>query len=232
MSDMANIDPKDLTHASRPGFDSALAEIKDDVLRMGMLVEGQIHAAIAAFANHDAEGALKVIKTDTQINQLQRHATSAIADVIALQSPVARDLRYLLTLDHVSYELERMGDHAASVAKQAQRMAPFPHLKDDGEIPELGRLVADQVKEIIRTLVDSNVDAARDVARRDDEVDAIYRRIFEQVLKAMREDPEKIETGTGALFAGHYLERIGDRVTNIAEDIVFLSSGEVEDLNP
>jgi phosphate transport system protein len=219
-------------HPMRTMYDREIAEIKDNVLRMGSQVEAQIHAAIGALVAHDAEAALDVIKADSAINEQQRKATAMIAAVIATQNPVARDLRYLLTLDHVSYELERMGDHAGSVAKQARKLAPFAPLKDYVLLPELGGRVADLVGGIIRALVDVDEHAAREVAALDDDVDSLYHRIFDEVLILMREDPANVDPGTRILFASHYLERIGDRVTNIAEDIVFLSSGEVEDLNP
>ncbi|MEI7743997.1 MAG: phosphate signaling complex protein PhoU [Chloroflexota bacterium] len=219
------------THHIRSAYDREITEIKDNVLRMGSLVELQIRAAIAALITHDADAASRVIADDRQVNELQRSATAMIAAVIATQNPVARDLRYLLTLDHVSYELERMGDHAGSVAKQARKLAPFPPLKDYVLLPELGGKVAELVGGIIRALVDVDQEQARAVARRDDEVDELYHRIFDEVLVLMREDAANVDPGTRILFASHYLERIGDRVTNIAEDIVFLVSGEVEDLN-
>ena len=220
------------THGVRSAYDHEIAEVKDNVLRMGSLVEAQIHAAIAALVAHDQDAALRVIIDDRQINELQRKATALIAAVIATQNPVARDLRYLLTLDHVSYELERMGDHAGSVAKQARKLAPYPPLKDYALLPRLGERVADLVAGIIRALVDVDQDKAREVAKLDDAVDDLYHRIFDEVLVLMRDDPSNVDPGTRILFASHYLERIGDRVTNIAEDIVFLATGEVEDLNP
>jgi len=221
-----------LAHPTRTLYDHEIAEIKDNVLRMGSLVEDQIRAAMAALTHHDAEAALKVIIDDRQVNDVQRTTTMMIAETIATQNPVARDLRYLLTLDHVSYELERMGDHAGSVAKQARKLAPYPPLKEYVHLPLLGERVANLVRGIIRALVDVDADKARAVAALDDPVDELYHRIFADVLDLMREDPGNVEPGTRILFASHYLERIGDRVTNIAEDIVFLVSGEVEDLNP
>ena len=223
--------PPAAPHPTRSTYDREIAEVKDNVLRMGSMVEDQIHAAIGALVAHDPAAALAVIVGDSQINEVQRKATAMIAAVIATQNPVARDLRYLLTLDHVSYELERMGDHAGSVAKQARKLAPYPPLKDYVLLPQLGERVAELVHGIIRALVDVDEAKAREVAALDDDVDSLYHRIFDEVLVLMREDPANVDPGTRILFASHYLERIGDRVTNIAEDIVFLASGEVEDLN-
>jgi phosphate transport system protein len=220
------------SHGSRTTYDREIAEIKDNVLRMGSLVEEAIRAAIGALVTHDADAATQVIIDDRRINELQRKVTAMIAATIATQQPVARDLRYLLTLDHVAYELERMGDHAGSVAKQARKLAPHPPLRDYVDLPELGERVAALVRGIVRTLVDVDPARAREVAAADDDVDALYHRIFDDALVLMRDDPGNVERGARTLFAAHYLERIGDRVTNIAEDIVFLASGEVEDLNP
>jgi phosphate transport system protein len=220
------------THHIRSTYDREIGEIKDNVLRMGSLVESQIRAAIYALVAHDADAAMKVIIEDRMINELQRKATAMIAAVIATQNPVARDLRYLLTLDHVSYELERMGDHAGSVAKQARKLAPYAPLKDYVLLPQLGEKVAELTGGIVQALVDVDEVEARRVAALDDAVDELYHRIFDEVLDLMRQDPANVDAGARILFASHYLERIGDRVTNVAEDIVFLASGEVEDLNP
>jgi phosphate transport system protein len=219
-------------HGTRTTYDRELAEIKDNVLRMGSMVEDAIRAAIASLVEHDADAALQVIRDDSRINDIQRRVTTLIAATIATQQPVARDLRYLLTLDHVAYELERMGDHAGSVAKQARKMAPEPPLRRYVDLPELGERVAALVHGIVRTLVDVDPVRAREVAAADDDVDSLYHRIFDESLELMRDDPGNVERGARTLFAAHYLERIGDRVTNIAENIVFLASGEVEDLNP
>jgi phosphate transport system protein len=163
---------------------------------------------------------------------MQREVSGLITRTIATQSPVARDLRFLLSLDHVGYELERMGDHAASVAKQVRKLAPLPPLKEYVDLPAMGGLAAQLVGGILRALIDVDVDAARRVAARDDEIDRLYHQTFDEVLELMRADPANVDRGTRILFAAYYLERIGDRVTNIAEDVVFLASGEIEDLNP
>jgi phosphate transport system protein len=219
-------------HPSRLALDNELAAIKDEVLRMGSLVEDAIRAAIAALVAHDAAAATRVIEDDHRINEKQREVSTLITRTIATQSPVARDLRFLLALDHVGYELERMGDHAGSVAKQVRKLAPHPPLKRYVDLPAMGEIAATLVGEILRALVDVEVSAARAVAARDDEIDDLYHKTFDEVVDLMRADPGNVERGTRILFAAHYLERIGDRVTNIAEDVVFLASGEIEDLNP
>src|SRR6476659_1336560 len=219
-------------HPAREMLDREMREIKDGILRMGSVVEESIRAAIAALIAHDADAATAVIRGDSRINDMQREVSGLITRTIATQSPVARDLRFLLSLDHVGYELERMGDHAGSVAKQVRKLAPEPPLKKYVDVPAMGELAATLVGAILRALVDVDVDGARSVAARDDEIDVLYHRTFDEVVNLMRADPGNVERGTRILFAAHYIERIGDRVTNIAEDVVFLASGEIEDLNP
>jgi phosphate transport system protein len=186
---------------------------------------------LQALVDHDADAALAIIEGDGRINEAQRAVSSLITATIATQQPVARDLRFLLTIDHVSYELERMGDHAGSVAKQARKLAPEPPLKHYIDLPEMGELGAALVHGILRALVDVDQDEARRVAAGDDAMDALYHRTFDEVLELMRADPANVDRGARILFAAHYLERIGDRVTNIAEDVVFLATGDIEDLN-
>jgi phosphate transport system protein len=199
---------------------------------MGTLVAAQLEAAIAALTSHDEAAAVAVIVSDARINEAQRHVSSLINTTIATQTPVARDLRMLLSLYQVTYELERIGDHAGSVAKQARKLAPFPPLENYIDLPRMAQLAADQTRDVLRALVDLDVQRAREVAAVDDEIDALYHSIFDKVLDAMREDPANVDRGTRILFAAHYIERIGDRVTNIAEDVVFLATGDIEDLNP
>lgn len=216
----------------RESLDAEMREVKDGVLRMGTFVEEQILAALDALIDRDAAKAEQVIAADGRVNEVQRAVSAIVAMTIATQAPVARDLRFLLALDRVTYELERMGDHAGSVAKQARKLAKATHMVTYNELTPMAQLAARQVRDVVLALVDIDEKRAREVARRDDEIDDLYHKTFEDVLDEMRSDPQKVDPGTRILFAAHYLERIGDRVTNIAEDVVFLATGEVEDLNP
>jgi phosphate transport system protein len=219
-------------HIHRSTFDLELGQIKNRVLTMAVRVEDQIRAAVEGLINRDPDQCLRVIRADAGVNEIQRAVSGMVSATIATQAPVAGDLRFLLTLDHVGYELERMGDHAASVAKQGRKLAPEPALPPAELLSQMGGLAARLTTGVIRALVDVDAAQARGVAAADDDLDALYHCIFDDVLDLMRADPATVDRGARILFAAHALERIGDRVTNIAEDIVFLATGEVEDLNP
>jgi phosphate transport system protein len=216
----------------REGLDLEMRGVKDGVLRMSSYVEEQILAAHDAIMNRDAVLAHQVIVSDGRVNEIQRAISGLVGLTIATQAPVARDLRFLLALDRVTYELERIGDHAGSVAKQARKLAGVTTMVTYAELTPMATLAARQVRDVAMALVDIDEEKARLVASRDDEIDRLYHQVFDDVLAEMRTDPAKVDPGTRILFAAHYLERIGDRVTNIAEDVVFLATGEVEDLNP
>ncbi len=217
---------------SRAGLDRDERLVKDGILRMGSLVETQIRDAVRAVVDRDLDLADHVIAGDQRINEAQREVADAIVMTIATQSPVARDLRFLMALDHVAFELERIGDHASSVAKQARRLASEPPLREVADLAKMGNLAANQVGGILTALIDIDDQVARDVAARDDDIDHDYHALFAKVIEHMRGDPTTVERGTRLILASHWIERIGDRVTNVAEDVVYLATGQVEDLNP
>jgi phosphate transport system protein len=217
---------------SRAGLDRDERLVKDGILRMGSLVESQIRDGVRSIVERDTELALVVIEGDARINEAQRDIGDIVMMTIATQSPVARDLRFLMALDHVAFELERIGDHASSIAKQARRLVDEPQLKEVTGLARMGHLAADQVRGIVTALIDIDDRLARDVASRDDEIDHRYRDLFAEVIERMRSEPETVERGTRLILAAHWIERIGDRVTNVAEDVVYLATGQIEDLNP
>ena len=222
---------RSLVHGHREAYDRELETIQAEIVRIGTYVEEAVRTATDAMQTHDAELAARVITDDRRINDLQEKVSELITTTIATQQPVARDLRYLLALDRVAHELERMGDHASSVAKQVRKLAQQPPLRRYVFLPRMGELVAGMVHDVIAALVEVDEVRARAVASRDDEVDRLYHASFDVVLDLMRADPDNVDRGTRILFAAHYLERIGDRVTNIAEDVLFLAGGVVDDLN-
>ena len=219
-------------HVLRPSFERGLDATKDDVLRLGAMVESALERSGRALAERDVELADQVRWEDAEVNELQRQINSSIASVIATQAPVARDIRELLALYHAAAELERMGDYAVNIAKLAQQLASEPELPIFRQIPVMERICREQLRAAMRALVDVSEAEARAVCARDDEIDHLYSSVYNDAMALMSVAPDKVHQATHMLFAAHHLERLGDRVTNIGEDVVYLATGRVEDLNP
>ena len=216
----------------RRTFEEQLQTAKDDVLRLGSMVESHLQQAGEAMLNRDVELADRVRWADADVNELQRQVNLTIASVIARQGPMARDLRELLSLYHAAAELERMGDYATNIAKLAQQLASEPELPLFPQIPRMEQLCREQLHAAMRALVDISEEQARAVCARDDEIDHLYNSVYEDAVRLMESSPDRARQATHMLFAAHHLERLGDRVTNIGEDVVFLATGRIEDLNP
>ena len=216
---------------TRDAFHQELREIEESVIQMASLVEEAVARAMQALAQRDTLLADAVIAADGAVNELQRSIRNRCLNVMARQAPVARDLRELTTVQLVINELERMGDHAVGIAKQTMRIRDAEPLPVMGQLSEICTLVSAQVRDCIQAFVDVNVQQARAICTRDDEIDHRYRAIFSDLLATMSKDPALAQVVTSLLFAAHDLERIGDRVTNICEDVIFMVSGEIEELN-
>ncbi len=216
----------------RATFDRALDRVKDDVLRLGARVEQALERAGRALIERDSDLADTVRWEDAEVNELQRQINLEITTLIATQGPVARDVRVLLALYHAAAELERMGDYAVNIAKLAQQLATEPETPILKQIPRMEHICREQLRLAMRALVDISEREAREVCARDDELDHLYNSVYEDAVQLMAVAPERARQATHMLFAAHHLERLGDRVTNIGEDVVYLATGQVEDLNP
>lgn len=215
---------------TRDGFHHELQELEEAVVQMATLVEAAIASSVQALIQRDVELAQQVIDGDNTVNEHQRTIRNKTFGVMARQAPVARDLRELVTIQLVISELERMGDHAAGIAKNAIRLASQPPVRAVVDLPEMAKLVRQQVRDAIGAFVEVNIVAAREICARDDEVDLLYRQTFDELLASMR-DAANVPQATSLLFVAHDLERIADRVTNICEDVIFMVTGEIEELN-
>ncbi len=217
--------------AWRSHFDQELGALKTGVLRMGSMVEEAIARSMRALVDRDNELAERVIAEDEQLNELHRQLREQAFIIMATQQPVARDLRLLFSYQHMVVELERMGDHAVGIARGARRLNVVPQLKPYVDLPHMAALVESQVNEILGAVIEADQDRARRIAERDDEVDAIYHRLWKDLLGYMVADANNIERAAILLFIAKDLERIADRVTNIAEDVVFLHTGHIVELS-
>jgi phosphate transport system protein len=227
----SDVTPEEPTTSTRATLDAELRAIKDDVLRLGALVESALERAGRALTERDSELADQVRWDDAEVNDLQRRVSNAILITLATQQPMARDLRELLALYHAAVELERMGDYAGNIAKLAQQLASEPEIPLFSQIPIMERLCRSQLRAAMRALVDVSESDARAVAANDDELDRLYDAVYRGAMELMQSDPSRVPQATHQIFIAHHLERLGDRVTNIGEDVVYLATGQVEDLN-
>jgi phosphate transport system protein len=172
----------------RDTFHQEMREIEESVVQMAALVESEIARSVQALIRRDTLLAQEVVTSDGMVNELQRSIRNRSIGVMARQAPVARDLRELTTVQLVINELERMGDHAVGIAKQTMRITGHEPLPLAGEFAEVAKLVRQQVRDVIQAFVDVNVQAARDVCARDDEIDHQYRRIFSELIERMTQD--------------------------------------------
>jgi phosphate transport system protein len=219
---------------TREAFTRELESLRESLLRMAGLVESQIDDALTALRAFDRAGADRVRMSDQTINELFRQLREQVFQVIATQQPVARDLRRLMGVQFVAIELERMGDYAVRIARRTSTLAGLPHGQLRPELGLMGELASQQVRDILDALIEEDPVRAREVAAKDDEIDRLYNRLFDSLVDDMGEDgidaEDALRTVT-LINVAHNLERIGDRVINVAEDIIFLDSGFVVELD-
>lgn len=216
----------------RQAFTRELELLRESLLRMAGLVESQIDDALAALRTFDRAAADRVRMNDQAINELFRQIREQVFQVIATQQPVARDLRSLMGVQYIAVELERIGDYAVRIARRTSTLAGLPHGPLRPEFGLMGELASQQVRDILDTLIEDDAAQAREVAAKDSEIDRLYNRLFDDLIEDMGKgtDAEDALRSVTLINIAHNLERIGDRVVNVAEDIVFLNSGEVVEL--
>jgi phosphate transport system protein len=219
-----------LAHPHRPSLDTEQRRVRDLVLEMGEMVDVAISRATRALLERDVQMATEVISGDGAVNARQAEVHEHCLSVILTQAPVARDLREILGFLHMSDELERMGDHCVNVARIGRNLADLPPLRTPVDLAVLSRTCAEQVRDMLNALVARDIDRAREIAARDDRVDRIYHRIVDDLLQLMVAESRDVYAGTQLILVAMNLERIADRVTNLAEDLVFLETGNVEEL--
>jgi len=219
------------TSSIRSALDREENRIKEDLLRMGSMVETAIDRAVAALKQRDGSLAQQVIDDDLRINELRYQVEDECLTVIATQQPAAHDLRVIVAATHVAVELERMADHAEGIAKITLRMVDQPLLKPLIDIPIMATIVKEMTRSSLDSFMHNDIQLARQTILRDDEVDQMYQQIFRELLTYMLEDPKNISRATFLLWVAHNLERIGDRATNLCERTIFVSTGQMGDLN-
>jgi phosphate transport system protein len=213
----------------RRRFDDKLNEIRDDILRMGSIVEEELILALKALKKRDTDLAQQVIVTDGTVNELRFAIEGKCVELIATQQPAASDLRAIVAVMNMIVDLERMGDQAKGVAKLilALEEAPSKWARSE-ELQEMGQLVGSMLKQAMTAYATNNIELAGLIADQDDEVDNLYAQIHAQVMENMAETTKqkKVEASYDVLRAARELERFGDLATNVAERVIYIATGQ------
>ena len=215
----------------RAGFDRELRRLQDEVLMMGGMVENSIQRSLDALKRRDLEAASRVVQEDDVIDRKRFEIEDRCINLIATQQPIAGDLRVLVTMIHITVELERMGDYAEGIAKIVLMMGDDPPIKPLIDIPLMADKATDMLRRGLDALVQRDTAGAFKVCDDDDEVDYLYDQVYRELLTYMINDPRTIQRATYLLWVAHDLERIADRATNVAERVIFLVTGEFVEIN-
>ena len=216
---------------AREVFNKQLQQLQEDMLVMASMVERAIERAVESLRTRDLKLAQEVIDDDFKINQQRFGIEEDCLLVIATQQPIASDLRILAAVLNIITDLERMGDHAEGIAKISIIIGDEPPLKPLIDIPRMDELTRSMLRRSLDAFMKRDAEAAREIGREDDVIDALYEQVYRELLTFMMADPGTINRATHLLWVAHNLERIADRVTNICERVVFLTTGKMEEFN-
>lgn len=216
----------------RSQFEEDLIKLHDRYEAMGQDVNKAISKSVKAFIDHDKSLAKEVIEEDENINSQEQSLEKKCFEMIALQQPVTLDLRRIVTIMKASSDLERMGDHAVSIAKSTIRVKGNKRvLEIENEISEMATHVMAMVSEVLVAYVNTDSQKAIEIAVSDKITNKYFKSIYRHSIEAMQKNPETVIVGADYLQVAGFLERIGDYVTNICEWIVYLTTGKIEELD-
>lgn len=216
---------------TRTAYIQSLQQLQESVLSLGSMVEKAIGRAVEALRTQDVALAQLVIDGDEAINDQRWQIEENAILLMATQAPMAGDLRRITAVMHLATELERMADHAEGIAVLTKRTADEPLLKPLVDVPRMADIGRELLLDALDAFIDNDAERARQIARRDDEVDQLYEQVYRELLTFMISDPSTITRATHLLWVAHSLERIADRVTNICERVVFVVTGHIEEMN-
>jgi phosphate transport system protein len=210
----------------RHHFEADLQALRNRLLTMGGLVEERVHRAVHALVHRGEEDAQRVIATDKEVNDLQMDIDDRCLRLLATQTPLAVDLRLITSAMKINADLERIGDQAVNIAESALVLIPQPPLKPLIDIPRMAQVAEKMIRDALDAFVKRDAELAREVLRRDDEVDELKDQVFRELLTYMMADPGTIQRALSLILISRNLERIADHATNIAEDVIFIAEAK------
>lgn len=206
-------------------FEEELETIKETILTMAGLVEQALAKATKALMERDAALAREVVDGDDVIDQLEVEIDRLATEFIVRHQPTAADLRFVVVAIKLGPELERIGDHATNIAERVMYLSEKPAVKPLIDLPRMLNLTRAMVSDAIAAYVERDASAARDIIRRDNEIDDLYVQLLRELITFMIDDPQTISRAIALIFVARYAERIGDQATNISEEVVYLIEG-------
>lgn len=206
-------------------FERDLEELKERLLWMGSLAERAVHQSIHSVLDADEKLARAVLDEEPVINELQIEIDDRVVQLLALYQLMAADLRFVLAVSRINSDLERIGDQAVNIAQSATRVIRHPRVKPYVDLPRMSELAEAMVRDSLNALVHKDVDLAKKILLRDDEVDSLRDQIFRELLSYMMGDSAVVFPAFELILVAKNLERIGDHATNIAEDVIYMVAG-------
>jgi len=210
---------------TRTRFHQGLDELKQRLLIMGGLAEQAVDRAIHGYLTRDLDICRRVLEDEKVINASEREIDESAVDLLAMQQPMAIDLRFLFSVIKINADLERVGDQAVNIAERALDLSKFPVAELPLDIARMASIAAGMVHQSLQAFIEENAELAQQVLERDDVVDEINREAFESLSGVMRNHPELTRQALDALIVARNLERVADHATNIAEDVIFWVRG-------
>jgi phosphate transport system protein len=208
-------------------FHRDLENLQKEILSLSSQVEDMIDSAGRCLFEPNPELAREVIEADKQVDQREVMIEEECLKMLALHQPVAIDLRRIAAVLKINHDLERIGDLAVNIVQRADCLHRRPDFRMPAKLERMARLATSMVRGTLNAFVDSDVDAAREICLRDDEVDDINREIIDELIALMKQQPDMVEPAINCFSATRHLERIADHATNIAEDVIYLVQGEI-----
>lgn len=225
MSEEKGLSQMPLTHTDK-AFEQDLRDLREKLLAMGAKVEGLIVQSMRALTDRDSALAEKVVAADKDVNRLEVEIDELCRRILALRQPAASDLRLITTALKIVTDLERIGDLAVNIAERSMDLNQVPPLAPYVDTPRLAELAQQQVKRSLDAFVSNDVAKAEEVLQGDDLLDALFLKIFNELLAYMMEDSRNIRRATALMFIAKHLERIGDHALNVAEMVVYMVRGK------
>lgn len=215
----------------RDTFGGQLTDLKHQLLQLGLDTSQTISSGVEALKTRDRTLANAIIANDAEINRVRYSIEEQCYELIATQQPLASDLREIISILLIAIELERIADHSKNLGEIVIHMGDEPLLKPLIDIPRMAEITQSMLNQSLDAFARNDAALGRAVCNRDDEIDNLYQQIFRELLTYVMEDPRTVNRALNLLFAAHNLERIGDRITNIGERVIYAATGKLEELN-